>query len=361
MREKGKHLDQSTRDRIKGLLDDGRRITEIGRILNIHHSTVSREIKRNSYGNDLRTPKDKKKTYDPSTAQHKAYVRRKYSKYQGKKINDDDTLRQHIITKLQNHWSPDEISGHLKLHSNCKTSHCYEPDEGTGCAVGIAYISKNTIYEWLDTVWGQEYAKKLYSYRHGVPKKPKKHGSKKEMIPNRVSIDSRPAGATNLSRYFHWEQDAVVSSKSSGSKAVLSVLQERKTKYVQATVLDSLRPSVHAQATSLVNLEHKMLSITYDNGIENRNHQDLHSLGIKTFFADPYRSCQKAMVENANKMLRRYYPKGTDFATISQTELNKKVNIINKKPRKSLGYKSALHLALTKGVIRDGGAFGGGI
>lgn len=96
-----------------------------------------------------------------------------------------------------------------------------------------------------------------------------------------------------------------------------------------------------------------MRSITYDNGIENSNHQDLHVHGIKTFFTDPYCSWQKGSVENANKMLRRYFPKGTDFATISQTDVVDALWRINNKPRKILGYKSSLQVAQEKGLLKD--------
>lgn len=363
MRIQGKHLDQYDRDRIKSLLDEGYKVSKIGRTLGIHHSTISREIKRNSYGKDERTPESKKDTYDSSTAQHKAYVRRKYSKYQGKKINEDERLKQHIIKQLKVHLNPEEISGHMKLHIYCSQSRCKEFDAGAGCSGGGMYTSKNTIYEWLETVQGQEHAKRLYSRRNGHSKKKKKTTAKRQMIPDRVSIDDRPISVANLTRYFHWEQDAVVSGKRTGSKAALSVLQERKTKYIHATVLPSMKPLEHVQATAsfLDTFNAKALSITYDNGIENLYHGQLHALGVGTYFADPYSSFQKAMVENANKMIRRYYPKGTDFATVSQTELNMKIDIINKKPRKSLGFRSALQLALEKGVIGAGGAFGGGI
>jgi len=361
MREKGKHLDQFDRDRIKSLLDKGCSIRDIGRVMDIHHSTISREIKRNKHGKDGRTEIAKHDTYNPELADHKAYVRRKYAKFQGKKINDNSKLQEHIIAKLESHCNPDEISGHLKLHFDCTAKRCTQPDAGAGCSGGSMYVNKNTIYEWLDTARGEPYSKLLYSARRGRRRRNRKTKDKRQLIPNRTSIDKRPIGATNLTRYFHWEQDAVVSPKSAPGSASLSVLQERKTKYVLASVIPNMKPAQHIQPTIELSEHYKMLSVTYDNGIENRYHEQLHPLGIDTYFADPYSSYQKAMVENANKMIRRYYPKGTDFANITQTELNKHVYIINKKPRKILGYKSALQLALEKGVILGGGAVGGGI
>lgn len=97
-----------------------------------------------------------------------------------------------------------------------------------------------------------------------------------------------------------------------------------------------------------------MQSFTTDNGIENKHHSNItKKTGAPVFFTDPYSSWQKGGVENANKMLRRYFPKGTDFATISQTEVDAALTRINNKPRKILGYKSSLQVAKEKGLILD--------
>lgn len=92
----------------------------------------------------------------------------------------------------------------------------------------------------------------------------------------------------------------------------------------------------------------KVLSVTQDNGIENTTHREL---GVPTFFCDPYSSWQKGGVEHANKMIRRYIPKGTDFRTVSQEYLDHIVFVINGKPRKSLGYRTALEVATSAGVF----------
>ena len=94
----------------------------------------------------------------------------------------------------------------------------------------------------------------------------------------------------------------------------------------------------------------KALSITQDNGIENRDHREL---GISTFFCDPYSSWQKGGVENANKMIRRYIPKGTDLASLPQEYLDQIVSVINRKPRKILQYRSALEVAMRAGIIES--------
>ena len=95
--------------------------------------------------------------------------------------------------------------------------------------------------------------------------------------------------------------------------------------------------------------------MTTDNGIENKQHALVtKKTGVPVFFTDPYSSWQKGGVENANKMLRRYFPKGTDFATVSQTDVVDALRRINNKPRKILGYKSSLQAAKEKGLILEG-------
>ena len=337
------------RDRIQALYDDGYKNRKIGRTLGIHHTTVGREIKRNSHGSDDRTKPSKHNTYDSSSAQQKAYVRRKYTKHQGKKIQEDDELRSFIIQRLKEHWNPDEIAGHMKAHRPCSDSRCTIPDEGTGCSSGSIYASKTSIYEWLRSEWGQRYCDYLYSKRKRVRRRKQKKA--RELIPERTGIEHRPPGATNRSRYGHWEQDAVVSSKHSTSSAALSVLQERRSRYVYAGPTSSMKPGEHTAVTRQLTDKAKVLSITYDNGIENRKHTELRERGVATFFTDPYSSWQKGSVENANKMLRRYFPKGTDFSTVSQTAVDEALTRINNKPRKILGYKSSLQVAKEKGLF----------
>ena len=156
------------------------------------------------------------------------------------------------------------------------------------------------------------------------------------LIPNRVGIEDRPLGATNRSRYGHYEADTIVSRRG-GTGAVL-VLIERKTRQIHLWKLDGMKPAPCAhylkQATNTLNIQ----SITFDNGIENIYHQDV---GVPTYFCDPYSSWQKGSVENVNKMIRRYIPKGTDLKYVSQLHLDWIADKINKKPRKVLGYRSA--------------------
>lgn len=338
------------RDRIKALLDENKSYRAIGRVLNIQHTKVSREVARNSYGDDGRTPEEKRNTYDPTTAQHKADKRRRDASWQGKKIEGNHRLRSYVIERLQDHWSPDEIAGHMKKHKACSTNACCIPDTGAGCSGGTIYASKNTIYEWLRSAYGQQYCLLLYSKRYRrKPHRQKK--VKRETIPERVGLEKRPAAANDRSEPGHWEKDAVVSSKRSGSSAALSVDQERTSRYIHASIVSSMRPHDHVQTTMELLRNAVIHSITYDNGIENRYHTAVHRHGVATYFTDPYSSWQKGSVEHANKMLRRYFPKGTDFSIITPTAVDEALTRINNKPRKILGYTSSLQVAKEKGVL----------
>ena len=94
----------------------------------------------------------------------------------------------------------------------------------------------------------------------------------------------------------------------------------------------------------------KTLSITRDNGIENIYHAETP---IPSFFCEPYSSWQKGGIENANKLIRRFFPKGTDFRFVTQKEVDEAIFLINNKPRKILKYKTALEVACAAGIIES--------
>lgn len=290
-------------------------------------NTIAAELKRNSY---------KGGRYVAARAKQKAYVRRKYAKYQGKKIQEDNELRSFIIAKLTEHWNPDEIAGYLKANPE----------------LGI-YASKTAIYEWLRSAWGQQYCDLLYSKRYNrKPRKPNK--TARVMIPDRISITERPLAALDRAEAGHYEYDSIVSSKRSGSPVALAVLTERSSRLVRAELTPNLKPEPYAQTITKLAKGLQVLTMTTDNGIENKQHGLIaKEVGAPVFFTDPYSSWQKGGVENVNKMLRRYFPKGTDFATVSQTDVVNALRRINNKPRKILGYKSSLQIAKEKGLILE--------
>lgn len=175
------------------------------------------------------------------------------------------------------------------------------------------------------------------------------------MIPARVSITDRPLSVLDRAELGHCEYDSIVSSKHSGSTVALSALVERSTRLVRAELVPHLKPEPYADTVVQLASGLQLRSLTTDNGIENGRHELVtKKTGAPVFFADPYSSWQKGSVENANKMLRRYFPKGTDFATVSQTDVVYALTCIHNKPRRILGYKSSLQVAKEKGLILEG-------
>lgn len=326
--KKASKITDAERSEIDILHAKGYSARSIAKALGRSPNTIAHELKRNSYQDGR---------YVAARAKQKAYVRRKYAKYQGKKIQEDDELRSSIVCKLSEHWNPDEISGYLKENPS----------------LGM-YASKTAIYEWLRSAWGQQYCSLLYCKRYN--RKPrKKNKTDRVMISDRTSITERPQAALDRAEPGHCEYDSVVSSKRSGSTAALAVVQERSTRLVRAQLVPNLKPAPYAITILRLTKDMQMRTMTTDNGIENKQHAVItKATGAPVFFTDPYSSWQKGGVENANKMLRRYFPKGTDFATVTQTDVVHALARINNKPRKILGYKSSLQVAKEKGVLVEG-------
>lgn len=308
-----KQLNQFDRDRIEAMLFSGHKRVEIARVLDRNKSTIIREIKRNKI--EKKGGKNKKGVYRAITAGRKAKQKRKFAKYQGKRIEENIELKEYIILGLKNHWNPDEIAGVMKAKRK------------------PFYASKTTIYEWLYSIYGQGYCRYLPSKRYARVKRRRK--AKKQIIPNRIGIKMRPEYINNRSVGGHYEADTIVSGKKTGSKVALAVAYERKYAYTKIEKINNMRPD--SFNTAIFNFKNEVIinSLTLDNGLENRYWEKLLT---KVFFCDPYSSWQKPGVENHNGLIRMYIPKGVDISKYSKKYIKKVENILNNKPRKILGY-----------------------
>lgn len=124
--------------------------------------------------------------------------------------------------------------------------------------------------------------------------------------------------------------------------AVLTLVERSVNMFMQAK-LPSKKPEVVARTVNRLLFPYRehVLTITTDNGVEFRDHRVIaQALGCRVYFADPYCSGQKGAVENANKIFREYFPKGTDFRMVTQEELDKVQYMINERPRKKLGFSN---------------------
>jgi transposase, IS30 family len=323
-------LSSAERSEIQILLEKGYSIRSIATALFRSPNTISREIRVNSVNG----------IYNAKKAKAKSRLSRRSRRYQWQKIEHHTALHKFIVCMLAppNDWSPKVIAGHLKNNQS-----------------ELPYVSAPQIYKWLYSSRGQPYAQYLCTHRYKL-KPHRKNKTERIMIPDRISVTKRPVAASFRIESGHMEYDSVVSSKRSGSTYALAVLQDRTSRLVRACLVPDLKPEAYARTITGLAGGLLVLSLTTDNGIENKQHKLITKqvAGNPTvYFTDPYASWQKGGVENANRMLRRYFPKGTDFSKITQQQVDQALWTINNKPRQSLGYKSAIQCAREKGLLLD--------
>ncbi len=302
-----KQLTSEQRYVISALLKRNVKKKDIAQEIGVDISTLYRELKRN---------KNSKGGYSPKLAHEMALERRE-------RIVRNTALKPGVLPlaiKLlkEKRWSPEQISGHLKLQG--------------------MFISKERIYQEIrrnpDLA---QYCHHKMKYRRHQRKQYKTAG--KSVIPNRVSIHDRPPEA-NGERFGDWEMDLVIGAEQ--KSAVLTIIERSKNMFFQSK-LPSKRPEDVQKAVIrlLTPFKRNVLTITTDNGVEFRNHKAIaKALGCTVYFADPYCSGQKGAVENANKILREFFPKGTDFRNVTQRQLDFVQYQINDRPRKKLGFST---------------------
>jgi IS30 family transposase len=304
-----KQLSREQRYAIYLGLHENKSYTAIARQIGCSISTVSREVKRNS---------NRHGRYIFIEAVELTQIRRERSL--SNRRTPSYILKQAINLLLTEDWSPKQISGYLKKQ-------------------GVS-ISHERIYCEIRNDETGEYRKHCrhkLKYRHHKSQKKKTAG--KTLIPNRVSIHDRPKEADGK-RFGDWEMDLVIGK---GQKSAVLTMIERSTNMFLQRKLESKQPKVVAAAAYRLLLPYKayIKTITTDNGVEFMEHQWLaKKLKTTVYFADPFCSGQKGAVENANKLLRQYFPKGTDFRTVSQHQLDAVQAKINRRPREKLNFSS---------------------
>lgn len=305
------HFSRTERLDLSILLKKGYSLRNVAESLGRSPSSVSRELKRNKVNN----------SYNPLKANHKAYVKRKYSKYQGMKIREHPELEQYLKNKLPLGWSPEKIAG--------RWNNINGRNEITITAKGI--------YKYLYSDYGQYYCQYLKSERYRKKRRTRKK-SVKEIIKNRIFINERPKIINSRLRYGDFEADTMGRPKYV-SPETLVVIRERKSRYIMARKVRRLKYSMNGFKELLNDVPVK--TVTFDNGVENARHEEL---GVKTYFCNPYHSWEKGSVENGISLIREYIPKGSDLADYSHDFISAIVNRINNTPMKCLNYKTPKEL-----------------
>lgn len=288
--------------------------------LNRSRSTITNELKK-----WLIKPTD---TYSAELAHWYATTINSTKRTQDK-INTYKSLKIYVYRGLLNGHSPDQIAGSIKLlHPN-------DP---------IMSISYEAIYQHIYRHRQSKLGKKLIKllpYHHHKRRENRKGGKDRIRIKNQVSIDLRPEHIQLREEVGHWEGDLMIGV---GQKSAIATNVERKTRYTFIIKIDNRKSKTvtEAFAITLNTLpENIRKSMTYDNGMEMANHQWLaEQTGIDIYFAHPYSSWERGTNENTNGLIRRFFPKGTDFNTITLEQLKHAQDRLNNRPRKVLGYKT---------------------
>jgi transposase, IS30 family len=276
-------------------------------MIGCHKSTISRELQRNCG----------QKGYRPGQANELAY-NRQCEAYRSRVAWQTWQLVEQL---LRQDWSPEQISGRLKLLKQPGVSH--------ECIYLYVYAEKRrggTLHQHLRS---QKKQRKRYSgyIRRG-------------QIPNRTSIDKRPEIVARKGRFGDWEADTIVGARH--KRGILSAV-ERKSKL---TRLRNLATKAAAEMKDnsievLAPLADKVHTITVDNGKEFCEHQEIaQALQARIYFAHPYSSWERGLIENTNGLVRQYFPKKYDFGRITDKDLQQVEDLLNNRPRKTLGYRT---------------------
>lgn len=297
---KREHLLKEERFCIEKMKKAGFSSEQIAKTIGRGKSTIDEEIAKN--GGIA--------SYNYEVAHHRAYLRQYRKKRECLKVAMDSGLRH--LTEYYlciKEWSPETISATLWLNHRLKAS-----------AKAIRkYIAKRNL-EWL-----------LANYH-----KRAKRGYPQSHLLDRLFITDPKCVRTG---YGHWEGDFIVSP---GNTSVLLVLVERLTKETKVAYLNNRTNDLVNQTIMALLKDRHVASVTLDNDIAFIKHAELaQQLAVPIYFTRPYRSTDKALVENTNRWIRQYIPKGTDLRLVTETQIKKTLAWLNERPRECLGWMTA--------------------
>jgi IS30 family transposase len=309
-------LTLAEREEISRGLVNGRSLRQIAHGLGRPPSTVSREVARNGGTGPYRA----------ATSDRQAW--RRALRPKPCKLVTHPPLQRLVEDRLLHNWSPQQIAGWLKIS--------YPEDEAF-------WVSHETIYRTLYVQTRGALKKELTEHlRTHRPIRRSRHSTAKAdtrgQIPDAVSISERPGSAEDRAVPGHWEGDLVCGSKNS----YIVTLVERHSRYVMLGKIPSrdTRTVVDALIKLAKKLpDHLYQSLTWDRGKELADHKRFTvATDVQVYFCDPHSPWQRGSNENTNRLLRQYFPKGTDLSAHSQARLNHVARELNERPRETLGF-----------------------
>lgn len=304
------HLTREERYQIYALKKAGHKQSEIASVLDRSPSTISRELARN-HG---------RRGYRPKQAHQLAVKRRAINARQ-----IDDETWQFAKARLQEQWSPEQISGHAAISPESVYQRVYADKRMGGL------------------LWKNLRCQKQRKKRYGK-------ADRRGMIPNRLSIEQRPAIVESRSRIGDWEADTIIGKNH--RQAIVSLV-ERKTGFTLIRKVERKTAQAVSQAiTDLLSPYRKQVAtITSDNGREFAGHEEISKrLRADFYFAHPYASWERGTNENTNGLIRQYFPNNRDFTSVTQQEIDMAMERLNNRPRKRLGFMTPAQVFFKSGV-----------
>lgn len=313
MAEGYQHLSAKERDRVALYRGRGWSVRAIARALKRCPGTISRELKRNA-------APVYRGAYLAHRAHTRAGLRSRRAVCHGRLR--DPWVRWYVTRQLRARWSPELIAGRLAR---------LRPDQA---------VSHETIYAWV-----YRDARQLIKTLPRAHRRRRRRGysrkHKTAHIADRIPITARPSVADARRRIGDWEADTMITRQ---GPAVLQVVVDRKSRY---TLLNRLpRRTARAMRMTLARALGQLPrqarhTVTYDNGSENAEHARVNAvLGTRSFFCTPYTSQERGTVENTAGLVRRFFPKRTNFATLRRTDVKAVERWLNHRPRRVLNFQT---------------------
>ena len=343
---KHRKFTQTERELLSQWRKEGVAKKEIAKRLGRDIRTIQRELIRNR--TRVSVGKEWEIIYEPVHAQHAA-MERKQNAFLTKQPLKNKNIYKYVLNHLRGGWSPEGISGRLR-----EVDH--KGEEGW-------QICHETIYQFIykgktdQTKQGQlmemdgkkkkkiiptvtDVSQPLYEYLRRKQVRRRKRGRRKAQrvrIPDRVSIHDRPKIVAKRKQFGHWEGDSIVGKNHISGLHTEYERVSSLTRFERLNRITAQEAAKAAQKIFSLLPEKARRSTTLDNGSEHTNHREF---GLPTYFADPYASWQRGGNENCNLWIRYYFPKRTDFATITDEELKDVEWELNNRPRKRLNFKT---------------------
>ena len=287
--------------------------SEIADFLGVNKSTISRELSRNTGG----------RGYRPIQA-HRFALERRDEKVRTR-ISDADWL--YIEQLIEEDWSPQQISLWLDKEA------------------GRASVSHESIYQYI--YWDKSCGGDLHTHLRCKKKRKKRYGSydRRGSLVNQVSIDDRPAIVDEKLRKGDWEVDTIIGKNH--KQAIVSITERTlRLTYLEKVEFKDAKSVADVIVKRLRRTNLPVLTITSDNGREFGLHEQIaRKLNADFYFAHPYSSWERGANENSNGLVRQYVPKGTDFSTVTQSDLGRIERRLNNRPRLCLDMQTPNQVA----------------